>query len=454
MNININIKWDTEKGTGYDNFTDLGNYVILVDECKTMDIEEAFGYVDNKYDGWDMGCTACAKINSRGEVIMGRNLDMVINQTPVFIIPTSFGKYETINFSSTPDLPYTYKELREIGRIDDRFYNALPLFSSDSFNSAGLYIECNMRPDHPGLSNSGTNPGKRRASMHTIPALVGANCATVKEAIYFLKNSYDYYTTNSENKAISHCNFAFMIGDATGEYGLVEIVKNKITYMPYQFGHANYYISPMANAQQKIGWGYGRLQSMYDIIADIDTEEEFRKGMEKSMWRNGYLYIEDAYRDEDGNIRFVDHDGNSIMDWRTEYEQYFIIDKDGNMIEDTSLESGFEAYCGACFEHDREKIEKLQPVYDEYKECVNRCNGPWVLDDENFEILQKAAKEYIESIDGPHVFDEFHKGNDQPIRDSGEHFISVLNIGINCQKKCLVLRLWENDDIVMKLAWN
>lgn len=452
MKLKETVNWDSVNKK-YENFTDLGNYVIKIDEITSNDIDKALRYVDSMYDGWDLGCTCCAKLNSNSEVILGRNLDMMINQTPTIISYTSYGKYQTVNFASGPAISDTYKEILEKGKLDEEFLKAIPYLSSDCFNSEGLYIECNMRPANIELTNSGTNPGKKRASLHALPALVATNCKTVKEAVRFIQNEYDFYTTNCENAVISHCNFAYMIGDATGEYGLVEIVKNKVIYMPYQMGHANYYVSPMANEIQKIGWGYGRLQAMYDVITAIDTEEEFQKAMEKAMWKNGILYVNDAYRDEKGNIHFEDHDGNPIMDWRTEYEQYFPVDKEGNLVEVTGHEEGYGAFFEAMSAGDVEGMRRNEPELNAYNEFLDRCDGNWVLDNGNFELLKETVKGYLDSTDAEYYLKEFYSGNDQPIRDNGTQWISTFNIGVNCAKKHLTLKIWENDDTVVDFQW-
>ncbi|MBO5567063.1 MAG: hypothetical protein J5934_07590 [Succinivibrio sp.] len=54
-------------------------------------------------------------------------------------------------------------------------------------------------------------------------------------------------------------NFCFLIGDATGEYGLIELAQDEIRYIPYQFGHANFYITPRWRSIERCGSGEGRL---------------------------------------------------------------------------------------------------------------------------------------------------------------------------------------------------
>ena len=140
-------KWKTVRKKHL-NFTDLGNYVIDCDRHRNFDFEKACRYTARRYDFRRfMSCSALAAKTCRGDVLIGRNLDLTISQLPCYITHLKFGKYETINFTYdelSKDTP-RYTDLLSSGKIGAELYNALPMLASDSINSEGLYLEYNMR---------------------------------------------------------------------------------------------------------------------------------------------------------------------------------------------------------------------------------------------------------------------------------------------------------------------
>ena len=222
--------WNT-KNDKYEGFTDLGNYVIEVDPYTNdnFNFEKALEYANKRYDlptkvEKAFGCSALATHAPNGDVIIGRNLDLTVSQLPCYITHTDFGKYKQLNltYDQFNTKGTKYKEVIAAGKIDPDYYNALPILAADSFNDQGLYIEGNMRDPEEFFNCYGTNPGKIRVCTLNIPLLVTANCKTVKEAIDYLRNELDIYTCGDFTFALGW-NGAFVIGDATGEYGLIEI---------------------------------------------------------------------------------------------------------------------------------------------------------------------------------------------------------------------------------------
>ncbi len=74
-------------------FRDLGNYVIELPDFtdpKSWDI--GLAEVNKLVDHGKLpivGCTAMAKRNSKGEVIVGRNMDLDISQSPAYVFKTT-----------------------------------------------------------------------------------------------------------------------------------------------------------------------------------------------------------------------------------------------------------------------------------------------------------------------------------------------------------------------------
>ena len=269
-----------------------------------------------------MNCSALAVKSRRGDVLIGRNLDLTIFQLPCYITHLKFGKYDTINFTYdelNKDTP-RYGDLLLSGKINEDFYNALPMLATDSMNSEGLYLEYNMRECESQFICTGTNPeAKIRVCSISLPFLVTSNCASVGEALQYMREKLDIYTL-ADKTAASGWNLCFVIGDARGSYGLIEIANDEIRYLPYQHGQGNYYIYPEFNVTSRNQSGYGRLQFGLERIDRVQSEADMAILMEKIMWRNEILDIPYACRDNMGHIRFFADAEHKIpsLDWRSD----------------------------------------------------------------------------------------------------------------------------------------
>ncbi|MCQ2381398.1 MAG: hypothetical protein MJ032_03535, partial [Acidaminococcaceae bacterium] len=156
-------KWNVTNKK-YQNFTDLGDYVIDLDPHTNFNFDKALKYSNNRYDLENtIACSALGTKTKSGDVIIGRNLDLTVSQIPCYISHVKFGKYKTINFTydETKHGALHYDELLKKGVIDNEYYNALPLMASDSMNSEGLYLEYNMRGYEDQFFCSGTNPNAK-----------------------------------------------------------------------------------------------------------------------------------------------------------------------------------------------------------------------------------------------------------------------------------------------------
>ncbi len=443
-------------------FRDLGNYVIELPDFtdpKSWDI--GLAEVNKLVDHGKLpkvGCTAMAKRNSKGEVIVGRNMDLDISQSPAYVFKTMYGKYRNFNVFYQPGFYLPYEEVKKLDEIDPTVRDMMQFVTCDSMNEKGLYIEGNMRERNDKLTcyglhsshgektrNDGTPWNELRASTMSIIQPVSQNCATVREAVEFLGNSYDWYSPVLESQsdfALNNANISFMIGDATGEYGLIEIAQDEISYIPYQYGQANYFITPKWNAMDSFAVGHGRLAMVSKVIGPVDTLEEAMDAMKPIMWRNETLWIGESHRITDGThlhrynqICFQDDEGTPQMDWRGDYIFYWPVMDDGRMIidagmyeetkkatydpkikeyfddaiatgrmviDDSSIKfkvNGQELTLTELFskynEHeastDQEKRKELKPYYDEYYRLLTNENRSWAHDDDNFETIKAVA---------------------------------------------------------------
>ncbi len=450
--------WQSETKE-YKNFTDLGNYVIQMPEYDDAAVEEkGLAAANAIFDHMNVsagGCSCMGKKNAKGELIFGRNMDLDISQCPAFIFKTTYSKYKTFGVTYLPHFYPDYADFLAKGEVDEELASIIPYIATDCLNEKGLYIQSNLRERDDRLLNYGlhTTHGEKtradgkpwselRAITVTIGPLVAQNCATVKEAIEYIKNSRDWYSM-SPKEGYSKINMGFLIGDATGEYGLIEVAQDEVSYIPYQFGQANYYITPKWGALQTWGPGYGRLAMMSQVIETPQTLEEMMDAMVPIMWRNETLWLGQSHRVADeqhqhpySQVVFQDDKGNTTLDWRSEYVFQSPVLDDGRMLlpapmyEAARQSTGYDPKIKEYFdeaikrgqlvvdngsfkfsvkgqqltleqltakyneynqEKDDAKKAALQPYEDEYRRIILKMDNGWIHNDDHFEAAKALA---------------------------------------------------------------
>ena len=409
--MNITYGWNV-KGQRYKNFTDLGNHVLLADEITGFDIESAAAAMSDliaqSFQGKMPGCTCVAKKASNGDTLVGRNLDMDVTDNAVVLVPAKAGKYRTMGVNYMFNNDKTYSDYLSRGEFSDEDILALATGCTDYLNEKGFFGETNMRSGDERFTVTSVNPGKPVIPEPYILPLLAANCATVRDAVEYLRN-YDYCLPVFGGK-LSNWNFAFMIADASGEYGLIEIVNNKVYFNAYQPGQANYYINPPANAIEKYGMGYGRLELANKYLPEAQTKEDMLKIMERIAFSKEILYPEYSRRAEDGHIVFEDANGGEVCDWRSDYCKTLFRFADGT-------------------END----------------------AMWCMTDSNFEKLQAAVTEGLKTKKAE--LEQFFAGNEEPLRKSGNTWISALAYGVNCTQKSFILKIMEKKDLTVNFSF-
>ena len=446
----------------YKNFTDLGDYVIDLDPHTDFDFEKALNYSNNRYDlAQSYACSALGTKTESGDVIIGRNLDLTVSQIPCYVSHVKYGKYETINFTydEIKHNALKYDELLQAGEVDEEYYNALPLMATDSMNSEGLYLEYNMRAYEDRFYCSGTNPdAKTRICSISVPFVVASHCATVKEALDYMRNELNIYTM-LDKQGISGWNLCFMIGDATGEYGLIEIAKNQIYYLPYQQGQGNYYIYPELNSLSEGQSGYGRLQFGLERVNNVKNDQDMADLMEKIMWKNEILNIEYAYRDKQGKIHFcadADHK-TETLDWRSDNVKLIPVNKDGRYVDidaDTTEARLVRAYKES---YDKYRAGEDMDInlsgYNYYREYLERSDLKWAMNDNNFEDLQKGLLKYYKESGIKEKLEKYYAGDEKPLRDDSNIWTTGLSLSVNCTQKRLSVRFWEKPKTILQFQW-
>jgi len=446
----LSYNWDVTNKR-YKNFTDLGNYMILIDELKECDIDEIFETVRVFSGEPAKACTSCAKIADNKDMLVGRNMDIDARQFPTILAPTSFGKYKTINISYMFNGPWKYKDILTEGELNEYYARAVPFAATDVFNEKGLYIETNMRVPSDDFPFVSTNPGKKKASWTLIPALACAYCATVDEAMQYIKNSYDYYIFNNEASGMMGWNYAFLMADASGKYGVLESFNGELHFTPYQYGQANYYLNPTASAKELYGGGYGRLEFINKRLFIPQTKEDMLELMSKIFFSKEVLYPGNSFKDDAGKIHFVDDKGNEICDWRSDYSQNIFIYDDGSVHGFSDVQSKEEAYCKARLVGDLDGMKANESFHEKFEQERNRVTTAWALNDKNFEALQKAVVE--KNATNISAMEEYCKGNEDPLRDNGHVWTSSISLGINCTDRSFILKMWEKDNVKITFKW-
>lgn len=308
-------------------------YVFDAGIYKNLDYEFAKEYFKENYDNYGGGCTAVAKVNKDGDTIVGRNLDLNISNKPAYVYRTNVkGCYKTIGLTYTfRDISPDYNVVKKDGLPND-FAKLLPFMADDVLNEKGLYIELNMRNaefkenGESKFSCSGTNSqSDERVYMFEIPRYIGEHCATVDEALEYVKG-LNIYSKNG------YWNYSFLIADSTGKYGVLEIAENNLFWNENQQCHTNFYINPDWNSIEKYKAGLGRYNKVMQNIDEVETQDQMFELMDSVSYFQFYnlRVCKFDYRSENvGALSYATTDflmdeknAKWIKDLLTEYGDY------------------------------------------------------------------------------------------------------------------------------------
>ena len=429
------------------NYTDLGNYVIDLGEFTEADLEVGLEFINKTQDAWPKtSCTAVVKKNKKGEVIVGRNQDMEISNYPAYISHIS-GKYKSICFFYDNKGNIKYDDYKAGAELPEDRRCGFATLSTDAFNEKGLYIQINMRTGI-GIKNSGTNPGAKRVGEISVASLASINCSTVQEVLAFVK-TLDIYSMG-DSKSPAAWSFAFLLGDATGEYGILEFADNKMFYTPYAPGHCNAFVALPLVTKDPYGAGYGRLEAAMRYLPKAEDEYDMMKAIGYGGWSHEIQDCKYSHLDKNGHAVFVDEFGNPSIDYRTELTGNLAVDEYGNIVSEDKpdLLSGFLGYYS----------KPLQDDYDSLKAMYNlslhaNCTKEYVLDDKNFEQVKAAFIRQFEKVDGFNLLEKYFAGDEKGLRDCGVIFTTGMRFGVNCSTKHLVLRFFEKEDVTIEYQW-
>ncbi len=221
------------------------------------------------------GCSAAAKVLPDGDLIIGRSMDLAYSTRPAYIVRTAVpGYYKTVGISYNPYFGKDFDEVKESGLTDREMLFAF-MFSEDVFNEKGFYIEMNMRnPEDPSTGiqiSKGTRPGaKYRLSYVTLCRFLAERCATVDEALELVK------TIDVHDMKLGDLNWGagIMMADATGHYGLLELVDNQLIWLDGEKIQTNFYLNSEYGEKAKQGCGLGRYDLLKRHLGSVETEAD------------------------------------------------------------------------------------------------------------------------------------------------------------------------------------
>ena len=253
--------------------TILGDSVIELPVITEIDYEA--GLAKSKAMFGQFGCSATGKVLPDGDMVIGRSLDLFYSNNPAYIIRTNVeGYYKTVGIAYNPFDGHSFEDVKANGVTADELLTLL-FFTADIMNEEGFYIEANMRaeqPDWTGIAPStGTNPSSEVSV--SFPALIrylAERCATVDQALELVStlNVYGMITDD-----FSWC-CGYFLADATGHYGVLELVDNQLIWTDYQNVQANFYLNEQYKDKAIMGNGKGRYNVLKAGIDSVQSEED------------------------------------------------------------------------------------------------------------------------------------------------------------------------------------
>ncbi len=296
--------------------TVIGDYIIELPEITEIDFDKALKFFEENYGryNFEAGCTTVGKVTKDGDTLVGRSYDLYYSYSPAFVVHTAIpGHYKTIGICYNGfNGAVTFEKAKKSGLNEKDLYTVYCM-SGDVLNEKGFYVEANMRNAQPadtGIKESnGTNPGADlRMSFATLVRYLGENAATVNEALE-IANSIDVYGFKTDK--ISWCGGLFL-ADATGHYGVLELVDNKLVWNDMQQAQANFYLSPEYKDKATLGMGFGRYDTVMAGIDAVENEDDMRSLINKVR------YLQSNDPDTCAFDPITEHTG-AVIDGKTYY---------------------------------------------------------------------------------------------------------------------------------------
>ncbi len=258
----------------------LGDFVI--DFPTLTKIDERAGLAADERQFGKLGCTTAVKRLPSGDTLVAHSMDSFYSMRPGYIFRTAVpGHLKTVGLAYNP---YSGPDFATVARngLSEKELWPLLFATTDILNERGLYVEFNMRPgesEYFGIKKSrGTKPGAaERMSILALVRYLGERAGSVEEAVSLAQ------TVNVHGLSDGCIDWtgALTIADATGRFGVLELVDNRLVWNEGEAVQANYVVSPAYKDRVLYGTGHGRADVMKQGIGAVASEAQMESLLRK-----------------------------------------------------------------------------------------------------------------------------------------------------------------------------
>ena len=258
----------------------VGDYVIELPLITEINYEEGLKLDKDFFGNW--GCSAFSRVLPNNDLVVARSLDLNYSNKAGYIVKTAVkGFNKTVGISYSCFSGDDFDVVKENG-VKEKDLLSILFFTTDILNDKGLYIEGNMRPSQPKITNikdnSGTNPkGKYSMSMAALIRFLAERCDSIDSALKLASEINVYGVAHGPIK----WGAALYMADKTGHYGVLELCDNKLIWNDYALLHTNFYINEEYKDRAIVGTGKGRYDLLKVNLDSCKSEEDMAKLIDK-----------------------------------------------------------------------------------------------------------------------------------------------------------------------------
>ena len=258
----------------------LGDFVI--DFPVLTKIDERAGLAADEKQFGKLGCTTAVKRLPSGDTLVAHSMDSFYSMRPGYIFRTAVpGHLKTVGLDYDPYSGPDFVKAAQEGLSEKKLWPLL-FATTDILNEKGLYVEFNMRPGEPeyfGIKKSrGTKRGAaERMSILALVRYLGERAGSVEEAVS-LAQTVDVHGLSDGRVDWTG---ALTIADATGRYGVLELVDNRLVWNEGEAVQANYVVSPEYKNHALYGTGHGRADVMQKGLGSVASEAQMESLLRK-----------------------------------------------------------------------------------------------------------------------------------------------------------------------------
>lgn len=237
------------------------------------DFEKGLQYLTENKENIFQKPAGCSSV--RNGDFHGRNLDYFINHDADVVLHMNSTKDRFASIGMASCFSALSKAKIEGGKMDEEFYNLLPLFTVDGINEYGVAANINVLPTQQCKPTTGTNPGAPTLLVSCVVRYILDHAKSVDDAVQQLKEHNIVSLPASSFPFETH----FMISDAQKTV-VVEFWDNQLVVTPSNI-MTNFYLCN-DNCFEKIG------TERYDILKAHYDEANTAEGMKSLMKRVWY----------------------------------------------------------------------------------------------------------------------------------------------------------------------